>query len=166
MTNCVILIGMPGAGKSTLGVQFAKQTARDFVDTDVLIQVRENKTLQQILDESDYLVLREVEEQVLKSLQVERSVIATGGSAVYSRVGMTALKRLGPVIFLDVELAELRHRIHNYEGRGIARRADQSFEALFEERRALYLQYADVIIDCNHKSQARILDELQNKLKE
>jgi shikimate kinase len=63
-------------------------------------------------------------------------------------------------------LAELRHRIHNYEGRGIARRADQSVEALFEERRALYLQYADVIIDCNHKSQARILDELQNKLKE
>ena len=166
MTNCVILIGMPGAGKSTLGVPVAKQTARDFIDTDVLIQVRENKTLQQILDESGYLVLREVEEQVLKSLQVERSVIATGGSAVYSRAGMTALKCLGPVIFLDVELAELRHRIHNYEGRGIARRADQSFEALFEERRALYLQYADVIIDCNHKSQARILDELQNKLKE
>lgn len=164
MTNCVVFIGMPGAGKSTLGVQFAKQTARDFVDTDVLIQVRENKTLQQIMDESGYMKLREIEEQVLQLLQSDHCVIATGGSAVYSRAGMAALKRLGPVVFLDVDLVELRNRIHNYEDRGIARRADQSFEDLFEERRALYLQYADVIIDCNSKTPEQILEELQQNL--
>ena len=164
MTNCLVFIGMPGAGKSTLGVQFAKETARDFVDTDVLIQVRENKTLQQIIDESDYMKLREVEAQVLTSLQSDRCVIATGGSAVYSSVGMAALKKLGLVVFLDVDLAELRSRIHNYEDRGIARRADQSFEDLFEERRALYLQYADIAINCNGKTQEQILKELNQKL--
>ncbi len=164
MTNCLVFIGMPGAGKSTLGVQFAKETARDFVDTDVLIQVRENKTLQQIIDESDYMKLREVEAQVLTSLQSDRCVIATGGSAVYSSVGMAALKKLGLVVFLDVDLAELRSRIHNYEDRGFARRADQSFEDLFEERRALYLQYADIAINCNGKTQEQILKELNQKL--
>ncbi|MEH6909392.1 MAG: shikimate kinase [Oceanicoccus sp.] len=164
MTNCVIFIGMPGAGKSTLGVQFAKETARDFVDTDVLIQVRENKTLQQIMDESDYMKLREVEAQVLQTLRLDRCVIATGGSAVYSSAGMMALKRLGSVVFLDVDLAELRNRIHNYEDRGIARRVDQSFEDLFQERRTLYLQYADIIIDCNNKTQEQVLEELQQRL--
>ncbi|MEH6557015.1 MAG: shikimate kinase [Oceanicoccus sp.] len=164
MTNCVIFIGMPGAGKSTLGVQFAKETARDFVDIDVLIQVRENKTLQQIMDESDYMKLREVEAQVLQTLRLDRCVIATGGSAVYSSAGMMALKRLGSVVFLDVDLAELRNRIHNYEGRGIARRVDQSFEDLFQERRTLYLQYADIIIDCNNKTQEQVLEELQQRL--
>jgi len=155
---------MPGAGKSTLGIQFAKETARNFIDTDVLIQVLENKTLQEIVDESGYMKLREVEAQVLVSLHSERSVIATGGSAVYSQEGMTALKKLGQVVFLDVDLAELRQRIHNYESRGIARRPDQSFEDLFAERRALYLHYADVTIDCNGKTQEQIMQELTGKL--
>ena len=164
MTDCVVFIGMPGAGKSTLGVQFAKETARDFIDTDVLIQVCENKTLQQIIDESDYMKLREVEAKVLTSLRSNRCVIATGGSAVYSNAGMAALQKLGPVVFLDVDLAELRSRIHNYEDRGIARRSDQSFEDLFKERRQLYLQHADLTIDCNGKTQEQILEELKQKL--
>lgn len=156
----VVLIGMPGAGKSTLGVLLAKETARDFIDTDVLIQVRENKTLQNILDDSDYLNLRRIEEEVLLSVDLTHHVIATGGSAVYSAKGMSKLKTLGPVIFLDVSSDELRRRIHNYDSRGIARRPGQSFEGLFAERDALYRQYADIIVDGNGKSQGEIVEEL------
>ncbi|MGK0499895.1 MAG: shikimate kinase [Oceanicoccus sp.] len=156
----IILIGMPGAGKSTLGVQLAKETARDFVDTDVLIQLREHKTLQQIMDETDYLNLRHIEEQVLLSMACRHHVIATGGSAVYSEAGMAQLKSLGTVVFLDVALDELRRRIDNYEDRGIARRPEQSFEALFEERLVLYRRYAGVVIDCGNKPQSQLLHEL------
>lgn len=158
--NSIILIGMPGAGKSTLGVQLAKETARDFVDTDVLIQVREDKTLQAIMDATDYLNLRAIEEQMLLSLDLSGHVIATGGSAVYSEAGMTKLKTLGQIVFLDASLSELRQRIHNYEHRGIARKVGQSFEDLYQERRALYQRYADVTIDCNGKGQEAVMTEL------
>lgn len=160
----LVLVGMPGAGKSTLGVLLAKETARDFVDTDVLIQVREGRILQDILDESDYLNLRRIEEEVLLSVDLANHIIATGGSAVYSDKGMAKLKTLGPVIFLDVNLDELRRRIHNYDNRGIARRPDQSFDELFAERDALYRKYADIVIDCNGKRQEEIIEELQNRL--
>jgi shikimate kinase len=156
---------MPGAGKSTLGVQLAKETARDFVDTDVVIQLREEKTLQAIIDESDYLNLRRIEEEVLLSLNIGNHVIATGGSAVYSDSGMAKLKTLGPVIFLDVKLDELRRRIDNYDHRGIARRPDQSFENLYEERSVLYNRYADIVIGCGEKNQQILLRELEGKIK-
>lgn len=162
--SCIVLIGMPGAGKSTLGVQLAKETARDFVDTDVAIQLREKKTLQAIIVESGYLKLRDIEEQVLLDLNVSHHVIATGGSAVYSERGMAKLKTLGPVIFLDVKLDELRRRINNYDDRGIARRANQSFEDLYNERVALYNKYADIVIDCAQKSQGLLLRELHEKI--
>ncbi|WP_019529402.1 shikimate kinase [Dasania marina] len=160
----VILIGMPGAGKSTIGVLLAKETARDFVDTDVLIQLREGKTLQDILDESDYLNLRRIEEEVLLSVDLSHHVIATGGSAVYSAWGMKKLKSLGPVVYLHADLDELRRRIHNFDTRGIASLPGQSLQDLFAEREALYKQYADLIIDCNGKNQEQIITELLAKL--
>lgn len=160
----VTLVGMPGAGKSTIGVQLAKELAKDFVDTDVLIQVREGKPLQQIMDETDYLNLRSIEAEVLQETDLPNTVIATGGSAVYSHDGMEHLKSYGPVVFLDASLDELRRRIHNYEDRGIARRPDQSFEELFDERRALYLKYADITVDCNQKTEETILTELKQQL--
>ncbi len=160
----VTLVGMPGAGKSTIGVQLAKELAKDFVDTDVLIQVRESKPLQQIMDETDYLNLRRIEAEVLQETDLPNYVIATGGSAVYSHEGMAHLKTYGPVVFLDASLDELRRRIHNYEDRGIARRPDQTFDELFDERRALYLKYADITVDCNSKSEAAILNELKEQL--
>lgn len=160
----VILIGMPGAGKSTLGILFAKETARDFVDTDVLIQLREHKTLQDILDQSDYLNLRRIEEEVLLAVDLSHHVIATGGSAVYGHDGMEKLKTLGPVVYLQADLDELRRRIHNFDTRGIARKPDQSLEDVFIEREALYNKYADVVIDCNNKNQEQVLQELMTKL--
>ncbi|MBV1920206.1 MAG: shikimate kinase [Pseudomonadales bacterium] len=145
----LILIGMPGAGKSTLGILLAKELRLDFLDTDVAIQVQEDKSLQDILEHQGYLALREVEERVLLATECHQKVIATGGSAVYSQKGMEYLKSCGPIVYLEVPLEELCRRIHNYETRGIARRPEQSFEDLFEERQLLYRQYADMTIKCD-----------------
>tara|TARA_B100000809_G_scaffold20382_1_gene17930 strand:+ start:4120 stop:4629 length:510 start_codon:yes stop_codon:yes gene_type:complete len=164
MDSSVILVGMPGAGKSTIGLLLAKELAKDFVDTDLLIQLREGATLQDILDKSGYLTLRAIEEAVLLAAQYDNHIIATGGSAVYSDEGMQHLCSLGPVVFLDVGLTELRARIHNYDQRGIARRHDQSFENLFVERRVLYQRYADITIECYDKDQNSLLQLLLARL--
>ncbi|MCF7980728.1 MAG: shikimate kinase [Pseudomonadales bacterium] len=156
----IILIGMPGAGKSTIGILLAKELGLDFLDTDVVIQVREGKTLQEIMDESNYLRLRDIEEQVLLSTDCHGKVVATGGSAVYSEEGMAHLKRQGLVVFLDVPLRQLTRRIHNYESRGIARHPNQSFPDLFEERCRLYRQYADITIPCGALPTQEVLEEV------
>jgi shikimate kinase len=143
----IVLIGMPGAGKSTVGVVLAKLTARNFVDTDLLIQTEERRTLQDIVDHEGYLALRSIEERVILSLHASRHVIATGGSAAYSDAAMRHLQKDGVIVFLHVTIPILLKRIHDIETRGIARRADQSFEDLFEERFELYSKYADVRID-------------------
>ena len=160
----VVLIGMPGAGKSTLGVLMAKELALDFVDTDVLIQLREGKTLQDIMNESDYLNLRRIEGEVIAAADLPKHVIATGGSAVYSAEGMQNLKRFGPIVFLDCSAEELRRRIHNYESRGIAKAPGQSFAELFAERQALYRQYADITVECDGRDLQRVLEQVLQEL--
>jgi shikimate kinase len=162
--NSIVLIGMPGAGKSTLGVLLAKELGMGFVDTDVAIQVREGKTLQEILDASDYINLRAIEEQVLLSEQIDGKVVATGGSAVYSEAGMQRLKASATVVFLDVPLAELAKRISNFDSRGIARKPQQSLESLYEERCILYRAYADIRIDCSQQSLAQSLQSVTQQL--
>ncbi len=156
----VILIGMPGAGKSTLGLLLAKSLAKDFVDTDLLIQLEHRKTLQDILNEQGHLALREAEEKVLLTAQYPNHIIATGGSAVYSSAAMQHLKHFGPIIFLDTPLNVLEDRIHNMDTRGIARPANQSFADVYAERRPLYLKYADIVIDCHNKSLEQLIDEV------
>jgi shikimate kinase len=146
MKDNIVLIGMPGTGKSTVGLLLAKTLGKDFVDSDILIQVREGKTLQQIMDENDYLHLRQIEEQVLTNIHGRNLVIATGGSAVYSEVAMEHLANNGTIVYLDTPLTVLRQRIRDYDTRGIARRPDQSFEELFAERTALYRRYADITV--------------------
>lgn len=156
----LILIGMPGAGKSTVGVLLAKQTAKKFVDTDLLIQEREGKSLQQIIQDGDYLQLRHIESQVLLGIQATNSVIATGGSAIYSEPAMMHLKQSGMLIFLDVDLEQIRLRIDDYSQRGIAKQADQSIDELFEERLELYRRYADIVIASSHLSQQQTCQEI------
>lgn len=146
MKDNIVLIGMPGTGKSTVGLLLAKTLGKDFVDSDILIQVREGKTLQQIMDENDYLHLRQIEEQVLIDIRGRNLVIATGGSAVYSEVAMEHLANNATIVYLDTPLSVLRQRIRDYDTRGIARRPDQSFEELFAERTALYRRYADITV--------------------
>lgn len=161
----IVLIGMPGAGKSTLGIMLAKESGFDFVDTDISIQVHTGKTLQEIIDETGYLNLRRIEEAVLLKTDCHGKVVATGGSVVYSEAGMRHLQRQAILIFLDTPLNELRRRIHNYDTRGIARRPDQSLENLFEERQALYKKYAEITIDCKGLTQQKALEKILNHLR-
>lgn len=164
-TSNIILIGMPGAGKSTIGVILAKLASLQFVDTDLLIQSSMKRSLQNILDADGYEVLRQVEEKVLLGLEVTDCVIATGGSAVYSEKAMTHLKSGGLVVFLDVALPVLESRIHNYSTRGIAKRPDQDFADLFRERCALYKKYADITIDTANLTHEAVCAQIQERVK-
>jgi len=152
----IVLIGMPGAGKSTIGVILAKNSSRDFVDTDLLIQNSEKRTLQNILDNDGYLVLRKIEEDILLSLNTQSTVIATGGSAIYSDKAMAHLKKTSTLVFLDVNLPTLEARVGDFSERGIAKDKRQNFADLFEERSALYSTYADIRINCTAQSQEQI----------
>jgi len=149
MKTNLTLIGMPGAGKSTLGIILAKNLSLGFIDTDILIQVNQQKSLQQILDESDHLNLRAIEEQEILKLNISRHVIATGGSAAYSEKAMTHLQGLSVIVFLEVSFAEIERRIRNFASRGIAKAADQTFRELFDERQLLYKKYAEMTIQCD-----------------
>lgn len=162
----IILIGMPGAGKSTIGVILAKLASMDFIDTDVTIQTTHQRTLQEILDHGGFMELRRVEEEILMSLNLESHVIATGGSAAYSAPAMRHLGQRGIIVFLDVELDVLEQRIHNFATRGLAKSDDQSFADLFEERSHLYKKYADIRIDCKKLSQEDLCDVILQRVRE
>lgn len=154
----IMLIGMPGAGKSTIGILLAKHASKNFIDTDVLIQVNHGEGLQQIVDRDGYQALRKIEEEVLLSMKCVNFIIATGGSAVYSEKAMAKLKENAITVFLDVPLEELKKRVNNYETRGITKRPDQSFEDLFQERLRLYNKYADFSIPCSQLNQDEVVD--------
>lgn len=145
--NTISLIGMPAAGKSTVGVILAKQTGLRFVDTDLDIQVREGATLQEIVDSRGHLYLRAVEHEVLMDIDLEHALISTGGSVVYSEDVMDRLKAAGPVVYLDADLATLERRVASAPPRGIASDSADSFAAVYAERSPLYRRYADVRID-------------------
>jgi shikimate kinase len=156
---------MPGAGKSTVGVILAKLASQSFVDTDLLIQTSQGRTLQDIVDSEGYEHLRKIEEDVLLGLSVQNCVIATGGSAVYSESAMAHLKSDGIVIFLDVDLPTLESRIHDYRTRGLAKRADQKFSEMFQERFTLYTKYADITIKCTGLTQEKVCSQIMDILK-
>ena len=160
----IVLIGMPGSGKSTVGIILAKMMAKNYVDTDVLIQLAENRTLQDIVNHDGHMVLRDIEERVLLGVHCRDHVIATGGSAAYSARAMAHLKRDGLCIFLHVDLPTLRSRIRNYETRGLARRPDQSFQDLFDERLGLYRRYADITIAASDLSQEAVCEQIIDEL--
>jgi shikimate kinase len=161
----IILIGMPGSGKSTVGILLAKLLSKNFIDTDVLIQTKEVRSLQNIVDRDGYLALRRIEENILLNLECRNCVIATGGSAVYSDGAMLHLKKAGIAVFLDVDMATLKARVRDYETRGLAKRPDQTVDDLFSERIALYRKYADATVNCagmNHEEVcARIVKEME-----
>jgi shikimate kinase len=148
----LVLIGMPGSGKSTVGVLLAKKRSCSFVDTDLLIQTSQKRSLQDIVDNNGYAALRKIEESVLLDLGVHNHVIATGGSAVYSDSAMAHLKRDGLIIFLDVDLAQLESRIADVTTRGLAKPPQQSFPQLFNERWGLYARHADITIKCSGRT--------------
>jgi shikimate kinase len=159
----LVLIGMPGAGKSTVGVILAKETSRDFVDTDLLIQSSQGRSLQEIVDTDGHMALRAIEEKILVGLHLQNYVIATGGSAVYSDAALEHLKSDGIIIFLHVDLAELESRVTDFDTRGLAKRSGQSFSELYEERYPLYTKYAEIRIDCIGLSQEEICRKIIGK---
>jgi len=163
--NNITLIGMPGAGKSTIGIILAKYLSFGFIDTDVLIQINHQKSLQQIMDETGYLNLRKVEEDEIFKINIDKHVIATGGSAVYSEKAMQHLENISTVIFLKVEYEALKKRIHNFKTRGIAKSDTQSFRELYDEREVFYNRYGRIIIDCGFLDQEEISDQIVLKFK-
>jgi shikimate kinase len=156
---------MPGAGKSTVGVILAKLTSRDFVDTDLLIQISQQRSLQEIVETEGHMALRRIEEEVILGLDCENHVIATGGSAVYSHGAITHLKSMGIAVFLDVELHVLQSRVHDFDTRGLAKRPDQTLSDLYLERSALYAIYADFRVDCASLSQEEVCAVIIKKIK-
>ncbi len=161
----ITLIGMPGAGKSTIGVILAKMLSYAFMDTDILIQINQQKSLQQILDESDHLHLRKIEEKEILKIHPIHHVIATGGSAVYSEKAMDHLKNISTVVFLQVDYNEIKKRIHNITTRGIAKSAHQTLRDLFEERQVLYARYADITVDCAGLDQDELAENICRTVK-
>ncbi|HYH03607.1 MAG TPA: shikimate kinase [Bacillota bacterium] len=149
MKTNLILIGMPGAGKSTIGVVLAKTLGKVYVDTDLLIQQAQQRLLQQIIQEDGVEALLAAEEQVVLQLQAQHAVVATGGSMVYSPMAMAHLKTLGLVIYLQLPLTELERRITNMASRGIAMGPGQQLSDLYRERVPLYEKYADLTVDCS-----------------
>ncbi len=162
MKQNITLTGMPGAGKSTVGIILAKNISLGFIDTDVLIQINNQKSLQEIMDESDYLNLRRIEEREILKLNISNHVIATGGSAIYSEKAMSHLQTISNIIFLDVNLETSRKRIRNFDTRGIAKADNQTFDDLFNERQLLYRKYAELTIDCNSSSQEEIAEKISS----
>ena len=158
--STVSLIGMPGAGKSTVGVLLAKQLGLNFIDSDLIIQVRHDASLQHILQRRGHLALRLLEEEVLLDIPLQRTLLATGGSVVYSEAAMQRLRHAGPVIFIDVPLEILASRIDDDDSRGIARPPGQDFASVYLERQPLYQRDADTTIAGDQQSAeaiARIL---------
>lgn len=156
----IVLIGMPGVGKSTLGVLLAKVTGRNFLDTDVYIQAREERTLRDIIERDGLARFRAIEERSVLTLQCRNTVIATGGSVVYGTAAMEHLGATGRVVHLFLPLNRLRSRLTDFEARGVVRAPGQSLDSLFEERAPLYQRYAEVAVDCAGKTHEEIVVEL------
>jgi shikimate kinase len=142
----IILIGMPGAGKSTVGVLLAKRLGYNFVDTDLLLQSRQKCRLQQIIAREGLENFKTIEEQILMELTTTHSVVATGGSAVYSEPAMDRLRNLGQLVFIDIPLEELLGRVNDMDNRGLVIGPNETYENLYKERLPLYQKYAEVTI--------------------
>lgn len=168
--NNVILIGMPGAGKSTVGVVLAKRLGYQFLDSDLLIQEKTGKLLSQLIDEHGDEGFIHLENEINQSILVNRTVIATGGSAVYGQEAMEHFKKIGTVIYLQVPLDEIEKRVGSLKDRGVVSNGKSNFQEIFADRVSLYEKYADIIIsDWDvpiRETVSKILGckEIQNKL--
>ncbi|MFH0965567.1 MAG: shikimate kinase [Planctomycetota bacterium] len=156
----VILIGMPGVGKSTVGVLLAKALSRDFLDTDVLIQSRQARRLQEIIDSDGLAAFCRIEEDCVLSLVVGHYVTATGGSVVYSRRAMEHLRQNGVVVHLYLPLPLLEERLSDLDARGVVMDSSQSLDALFAERDPLCRRWADFVVDCAGLTHEEVVDAI------
>ncbi len=146
----IVLIGMPGVGKSTAGVVLAKVLGYRFIDADLLIQQEENRLLHEIIEQEGTEAFLEIENRVNAGIQAEKAVIATGGSVVYGREAMEHLSGIGTVVYLKLPFEKLEKRLHNIKGRGVVLKEGQSLWDLYQERTPLYEKYADLTVEEAH----------------
>jgi shikimate kinase len=164
--NNLILIGMPGAGKSTLGVLLARQLGYGFLDTDLLISERRGKKrLQEVVDELGQDAFRAFEEEVCATLEAERTVISTGGSVVYFPRAMARFAELGPILWLDVPYPLIEQRVAAFPDRGLAIRPGQTLRDLYEERSALYERYGQRRVECGEQRPDQIVHQIAEILR-
>ena len=161
--NNIILTGMPGSGKSTVGVILAKELCMGFIDTDVIIQAEENMTLQEIVDNRGLEELLTLEERTVTKLAVTSTVISPGGSVVLSETAMKSLKKSGIIVFLNVPIELIILRIDMYI-RGIIKQPGDTLEDVLREREPLYRHYADVMVECRTMDQMKIAKHIINKV--
>lgn len=163
----IVLIGMPGVGKSTVGVILAKVLGYQFLDADLVIQAREGKLLRQIIEEVGTEGFIEVENRVNASLECSRTIIATGGSVVYGEQAMNHLKEIGTVVYLQVPFATIDKRLSDIKGRGVVLKDGQTLYDLYEERTLLYEKYADISVSEEglnvEETVERLIEKLQNQ---
>ncbi len=162
----VVLVGMPGSGKSTVGPMLAEGLSLGFTDADQLMIRAQSRSPQEILDAEGSGGFRQIEREVLLELDCRNQVIATGGSAVYSRAAMDHLKSNGIIVFLSVRLPALQSRLDNYEVRGIVKKPGQSLAQLLEERSRLYEFHADITVDASERTPRQVAHRIVEKLRE
>lgn len=158
--NNIVLTGMPGAGKSTVGVVLAKCLGYRFVDSDIVIQEKEGRLLHEIIEERGIEGFLAVENEINASLEAERSVIATGGSVIYGKEAMDHLKKIGTVVYLKLSYPAVKERLGDLNERGVAVREGQTLQDLYEERIPYYERYAEIILDCENKMIKDIVAEI------
>lgn len=160
----IVLIGMPGCGKSTIGVLVAKSLLMDFVDTDLIIQNEQKKSLIEIINESGIDEFKKIENDCIAKLNLKNTVIATGGSAVYGKQAMQNLSRDAKIIYLKLNPSQIKKRIKNIKTRGIAMKSGTTIFDLYNERAPLYQKYANITIDCNGKTAEQCVNAIINQL--
>jgi shikimate kinase len=160
----IVIIGMPGAGKSTMGVILAKTLGRNFIDTDIVAQETTGRLLQEIIDDEGTDAFLETEEKTILSLQCHHAVIATGGSVVFSEKAMEHLRKDGVVLYLKISFEEMVRRLNNITTRGIVLVAGQSLRDMYNHRVPLYEKYADITIDCSDGDFENCIGNVMNEL--
>ena len=158
--NNIILIGMPASGKSTVGVILAKILGYSFVDADIVIQKKEGRKLAEIIETEGIDGFVEIENKINSEIEVEKTVISTGGSAVYGKEAMDHYKNIGKVVYLKVSMDVLTKRLKNAKQRGVVMREGQSLVSLYNERVPLYEKYADIVIDEGDKTMEEVVADL------
>ncbi len=164
MEKSIILIGMPGAGKSTVGVLLAKAVGLPFIDTDLLIQAEEKGLLQEIINAKGLENFLKIEERVVLKRSLKKCVVATGGSVVYSSRAMGKLKDNGLVVYLKLDFEEIQKRIKNITTRGIAMGEGKSLRDIYDERVPLYEKYSDIIVNCSGKSVEKVVKTIMEEI--
>jgi shikimate kinase len=162
--NNIVLIGMPASGKSTVGVILAKVLKRSFIDTDLIIQTKTDKTLVEIIENEGIDAFIAIENRIVSSLQVENSVIATGGSVIYGENAMLHLKSIGKVVYLCLDFEEISSRLKDIKSRGIVMKAGKSLYDVYIERTPLYEKYADVTVDLNNCTVEQAVERITDAL--